>query len=68
MEKVEIGKHYKNIHTDIICKVTAKIFFNIQYDDLDDRYHTNPHYTHYKKFRKHWIECPEDEIPDEGED
>jgi len=58
MDKVEVGKYYKNLPTGRICRVTAKIFFNIKYDDVEDVYKTNPHYCHYKTFRKNWIEVP----------
>ena len=59
MDKVEVGKYYKNVPTGRICKVISKIFFNVQYNELDDVYHTNPSYCHYKTFRKHWIEVPD---------
>jgi len=54
---IEIGKRYKNIHTGRICKVLNKIFFNIQYIEEGD---ARVQYHHYKRFRKNWIEVPDE--------
>ncbi len=55
MSEIEIGKFYKNIHTHHVCKVIGKIFYNIKYNELNDKYNFNPRYCHYKKFIKNWV-------------
>lgn len=57
--KVEIGKWYRNIHTDIICRVTNKHFFNIAYLRYGEPDNLFPHYCHYKRFLKNWVEVPD---------
>ena len=59
MEKVEIGRYYKNIYTGRICRVTGKVFYNIKFDDEDATHGLNPRYCHYKRFRKNWVEVPD---------
>jgi hypothetical protein len=51
---IEVGKRYRNKHTGIVCEVSQKIFFNIQYFEVDDSEQTYPLYCHYKRFQKHW--------------
>lgn len=57
LEKIEVGKKYKNIHSDMICKVRAKVFFNIYYCDITKEMNdSNSRYVHYSTFRKNWVE------------
>ena len=52
---VVIGKKYRNIHTNRVCIIRAKIFFNIKYYEFKrDPCELYPLYTHYKQFRKNW--------------
>lgn len=55
MNKIEIGKPYRNICTKKVCIVTQKIFHNIQYEYPDDLY-KRAHCIHYKRFKKCWEE------------
>jgi len=60
MDKVEVGKKYRNVHTNIECRVASKIFFNIKH--YSDNAPGHPTYTHYKTFRKHWVEVSGEEM------
>jgi len=59
MDRVETGKYYKNLPSGRICRVTGKYFYTVKYDDVDDVFNLNPHYCHYKTFKKNWIEVPD---------
>ena len=54
--KIEIGKKYRNIHTDRVVTVVQKVFFNIGYLEEDESSDKYPHYDHYKSFQRHWVE------------
>lgn len=56
LEHIEIGKKYRNIHTNIVAIVKAKIFFYIQYYEFKiDPSGVYPKYIHYKCFKKYWV-------------
>jgi|GEM_PF-3165699 len=67
MPPIEIGKKYRNVHTGEVCTVIQKIFYNIGYRKDNTPNNTHPHYCHYKRFRKNWIEV-QDKIADMGGD
>jgi len=59
MSEIKIRGHYRNLHTGEVCKVTSKIFYNIAFEVVDDKYHLGTQYCHYKRFRKNWEEVVE---------
>ena len=61
MKKIAVGKKYRNLHTGRICEVVNIIFSTVAHLDDGEPRNRHPHYTHYKTFRKHWVEIDEDE-------
>ena len=58
--KIKVGSQYRNTHTMVICTVTSKRFFNVEYKEDDGHLRS----VHYKTFKKHWSQLvSRDDLP-----
>jgi len=55
--EIKVGEKYRNVHTGRVCLVTNKVFFNVAYRQDGEPNSGVPHYCHYKRFKKNWVEA-----------